>query len=413
MKRILLTLTILIALILLASCAGTSGPPGPPGEIGPSGPAGPVGPVGPPGEVGPPGPMGEPGLDFIQANYVGSLTCEGCHEDLYASYQNTGHAHALTKVVDGAAPEYPFSELPGPPDGYTWNEVSYVIGGYGWKALFLDQEGNIITGNVTDTTQYNLVNELLEMGDDWVAYHAGEALVFDCGSCHTTGYVPEGNQDNLPGLIGTWVEDNVGCEECHGPGSNHVNDPYLVRMDIQRDSELCGSCHSVGDPLTIAAEDGFIHDQQTYEELFHSKKRVMECVDCHNVHDTTKYAKGLAIKTTCDDCHFEQAENQKISDRRHAACIDCHMPRLTKSALADPATFSADLRTHLMAINPSATSQFNKDGDVALPYLTPQFACRGCHYDGGRGAELTDEELVDAATGFHDRELAGSLNRQR
>jgi long-chain acyl-CoA synthetase len=30
---------------------------------------------------------------------------------------------------------------------------------------------------------------------------------FTCGACHTTGYVPDGNQDGLPGLVGKWAEE--------------------------------------------------------------------------------------------------------------------------------------------------------------------------------------------------------------
>ena len=413
MKRILLAFTILTAMILLASCVGTVGPVGPQGEAGPAGPPGPQGEIGEAGPAGPAGPIGEHGLDFKVASFVGSDTCAECHEELYASHLETGHANALTPIVAGEAPEFPFSEVENPPEGLTWNDISYVIGGYGWKAIFVDLEGNLVTGTISDTTQYNLINDDLDLGDDWVAYHAGEQQSNDCASCHTTGYMPEGNQGDLPGVVGTWAEDGIGCEECHGAGSNHVNDPYLVRMDIQRDSELCGSCHSVGDALIIEAEDGFIHDQQQYEELFHSKKRVMNCVDCHNVHQTTKYGKGLSIKTECQDCHLAEANYQKINDRRHAACIDCHMPLASKSAVADPLSFTADLRTHLMSIDPLATSQFNKDGDAAESAISLQFACRGCHFDGGRGSELTDEELVEDATGYHERDLAGSLNKQR
>ncbi len=54
-------------------------------------------------------------------------------------------------------------------------------------------------------------------------------------------------------------------------------------------------------------------------------------------------------------------------------------PGSDKSALADQAKFSGDLRTHLMAINPNATSQFNKDGTQSQPYLALDFACRSCH----------------------------------
>ena len=95
---------------------------------------------------------------------------------------------------------------------------------------------------------------------------------YNCGSCHTTGYNPEGNQDGLPGLIGTWAEAGIQCEACHGPGGNHVNDPLLVSMEIDRDSELCGKCHRRGDVTEIDASGGFIRHHEQYEELFESKK---------------------------------------------------------------------------------------------------------------------------------------------
>jgi len=45
------------------------------------------------------------------------------------------------------------------------------------------------------------------MGDNWVGYHAGEENVpYSCDTCHTTGYSPEGNQDDLPGMVRTWSE---------------------------------------------------------------------------------------------------------------------------------------------------------------------------------------------------------------
>jgi hypothetical protein len=317
----------------------------------------------------------------------------------------------LNKVVDGKPPVYPFSEVPNPPEGYTWDDITYVIGGYGWKARFIDQEGYIITGDENATTQYNLYNEELEMGENWVAYHAGEEKPYDCGTCHTTGYSPEGNQDGLPGLVGTWAEDGIQCEECHGPGGNHVNEPRLVAMEVDRDAELCGKCHRRGDVTEIDAKGGFIRHHEQYEELFESKKRVMDCVDCHDPHETVKYAQGTAIRTACENCHFENDTYQKITDRNHAECIDCHMPRITKNALGDAERFTGDIRTHLMAINPLSTSQFNEDGNFSNPYLSLDFACRSCHYEGGPASVMTDEELVEMAVGYHDRDLAGSVNR--
>ena len=32
------------------------------------------------------------------------------------------------------------------PAGMDWGDISYIIGGYGWKARFMDLEGYILTG---------------------------------------------------------------------------------------------------------------------------------------------------------------------------------------------------------------------------------------------------------------------------
>ena len=251
------------------------------------------------------------------------------------------------------------------------------------------------------------------MGDNWVGYHAGEEKPYDCGSCHTPAYSTEGNQDGLPGLIGTWVADGVQCEECHGPGGNHVNNPMLVSMEINRDAEMCGQCHRRGDISEVDASGGFIKHHEQYEEMFSSKKRVMDCVDCHDPHQTVKYAKkGAGIKTPCETCHFEKAAYAKIKYIRHGGdCVNCHMPRAVKSALGDTESFSGDIRSHLFAINPQAITQFNEDGTVSQPYLGLEFACRGCHHEGGKGGNFTDDVLISAATGYHNPELSDSITK--
>ena len=324
----------------------------------------------------------------------------------------TGHPYKLNKVVDGKPPEYPFSEVPNPPEGYTWDDILYVIGGYGWKARFIDKEGFIITGDESATTQYNLYNEDLEMGENWVPYHAGEEHPYNCGACHTTGYSPEGNQDGLPGLVGTWAEDGIRCEECHGPGSNHVDAPMSAPMIVDRDSELCGRCHYRGDVTQIDASGGFIRHHEQYETMLQSKHKALDCVDCHDPHKPVRYAKkGEGVKVQCESCHFDKEDYQKITDRKHAECVECHMPRVSKSALGDLERFSGDLRTHLFAINPLATSQFDEEGAFSMPYVTLDFACKQCHYEGGPASVETDDALREMAIGYHDRELAGSANK--
>jgi len=404
MRRVLFISTILLlALSLtLAACAGEEGEEGP---AGPQGDPGPPGPAGTDGDPGPPGTNGQDGANFEPPVFVGGEACAECHQDISDVFNQSGHPYKLTKVEDGQPPEYPFTQIPSPPEGYTWDDISYVIGGYNWKARFIDQEGFIITGDEDATTQYNFYNPELEMGDNWVAYHAGEEKPYDCGSCHTTGYSPAGNQDGLPGMIGTWAEGGVQCEECHGPGSAHIQHPMSYGMDVDRDAAACGDCHFRGVPEEVDASGGFIKHHEQYEELFQSKHITVDCVVCHDPHigviQLRETDAPQTTRTQCEDCHFKEEQNFNL-EFHPSKCIECHMPRVTKSALGDPEIFTGDIRTHLMAIDPNQIEQFNEDGTQSLSQLGLNFACRHCHGAGGFASPKSDEELKEAAYGIHD-----------
>jgi len=403
MKRI--TVFVLLAVLLMLAITGCVREQGDVGPAGPAGSQGPIGPAGPQGEVGPSGPAGVDGLGFTPAEYVGSEACGECHEDIYGVFMQSGHPYKLNKVVDGQPPEYPFSDVPNPPEGYTWDDVSYVIGGYNWKARFIDHDGYIITGDEGDATQYNLWNDNLEMGENWVPYHAGEEKPYTCGVCHTTGYSPEGHQDDMEGMIGTWSEGGIHCEECHGPGSLHVDYPYSFRPLVDRDAEACGDCHIRGAEEEVDASGGFIKHHEQYEELFQSKHITIDCVVCHDPHSGVvqlRQANEQTTRTLCENCHFKSELVAKVEqhDKLGVDCIDCHMPRVTKSALGDKERFSGDLRTHLMAIDPLQIEQFTEDGSASLSQLGLNFACRGCHNANDLG-ELGDDVLIAAATGYH------------
>ena len=243
------------------------------------------------------------------------------------------------------------------------------------------------------------------MGDDWVAYHAGEEnKPYDCGTCHTTGYSPIGHQDDLPGMIGTFTEGGIQCEECHGAGSLHANNPLTVDMRLDRDSAACGDCHVRGGFEEVNASGGFIQHHEQYEELFQGKHVTIDCVVCHDPHAGViqlRQAGEQTTRTTCENCHFKETQPTKNEKHGRVECIECHMPKVSKSALGDPETFTGDLRTHLMAIDPQQVGQFNEDGTVALSQLSFDFACRSCHSPNGTAIDKTDEELIDMATDYH------------
>ena len=394
------TLIVLCTLVLVA-CAGSQGPQGPPG---PAGPPGPEGPQGPPGEAA---EAAAAVTSTATAGFVGSSTCSACHQDTYNLFLNSGHNWKLNPVVDGQPPQFPFTEVPDPPAGYTWADISYVIGGYNWKARFIDQDGYILTGDEDATTQYNFANPEVGNQAGWVAYHPGEEIPYDCGTCHTTGYSPRGNQDALPGLIGTWAEPGIQCEACHGHGSLHITNPQAFQMQVDRDAEQCGQCHIRGSIEEVNASGGFIQHHEQYEEIFQSKHVVLDCVLCHDPHVGVIQLQQMEAPTTrtqCENCHFQQAKFQASQIHPNVAeCIDCHMPRLVRSAVGDAERFIGDIRTHIVAIDPDQVGQFSEDGSVALSQISLDFACRSCHIEGGSATPKSDEQLIEKATGYHER----------
>lgn len=342
-------------------------------------------------------------------DFVGSETCGDCHVGIYEQQMNHGHTYKLNPV-NGGPPEYPHGRVLEPPEGYTWDDISYVIGGFGWKARFIDLEGYIITGpDENATTQYNypLIDD--RTGEEvspegWVGYSAGQVeKPYNCGSCHTTGYNhdPNTNQDGMPGLVGEWSEPGIQCEECHGPGSLHVEEPIRVNMLRDRAAEACGDCHYRGDIAVIDASGPFIKHHEQYEEIITAPHAAMECIDCHDPHQSVQPFSDPEInpergmRTVCVDCHYDNLSSEEHVEEG-VTCVECHMAPMTASGNRNVDLLWGDLRTHLFQINTDPTApQFLEDGSIAS-YITLEYACTRCHVDAPMGA------LANAADGYHD-----------
>ncbi len=424
MKRKILFLigVLVVAALALSACAGAEGPQGPAGPAGPAGPEGPQGPPGETGPAGPEGPQGPPGeageigaAAPMGAAYVGAQVCAGCHSDIAEVFNMSGHPYKLNRVVDGQPPEYPFTEVDQLPAGYTWDDILFVIGGYNWKYRFVGLDGYIITNpkdgvDAEFLNQWNFPNPITGSEGGWVKYHSGdEGYQYTCGSCHTTGYDPSATNE-LPGIVGTWTEEGIQCEECHGPGSLHVAAPRGFAMEVNRDPEECGACHRRDGVEAVNAKGGFIQHHEQYEELFQSKHVTINCVTCHDPHAGVVQLRKAqesdptvqTTRTQCENCHYTEANYQNSAVHPEVAqCIDCHMPRVTKSATGNVDLFTGDIRTHLMAINPTQIEQFNEDGTVALSEIGLNFACRHCHVEGGPASVKADEELINKAVDYH------------
>jgi predicted CXXCH cytochrome family protein len=156
-----------------------------------------------------------------------------------------------------------------------------------------------------------------------------------CFPCHTVAY---GSAGGFVDLQTTPQLANVQCENCHGPGSNHVADPEASHLPINMDASLCGACHqschglcgedhhpqfeqwvtsthagslltlwldldAVDDCLRCHSTDYRLAPPDGKPTLFEAQYDV-ECVACHNPHGTENVGQlRLPPRLLCADCH--------------------------------------------------------------------------------------------------------------
>ncbi len=407
------------------ACTGLAGEPGPSGSAGGVGPAGAscwdlnengsCDPdedidgdglcnvddcrVAPDGGGGAGGGAGQGGAE--ERGYVGTAVCVECHDTLAEQSALSAHANALKVVTSDEGPSWPYDDLtggvPSPPGGRSWSDMAYVLGGFAWKAIYVQDDGYLLTGSADEQTQWTFANAWIGSDAGWQDFHPGQQRPFECGGCHTTGWIPceAGDpscphQGELAGMAGSFAEPGVQCEACHGPGRAHASLPYANLPIVDRSAEACASCHRRGLPDKIEAPDGFIADGEQADELFSGKKRVMRCVDCHQPHRSAHYIDAelnpdRGIRISCESCHVGYDQNQASpSMQGMLPCVDCHMPPMARVASGDVGQFRGDTRTHLFAINTDQdAAQFYLDAPGATeyshPYITLDYACNYCH----------------------------------
>jgi Cytochrome c554 and c-prime len=343
-------------------------------------------------------------------NYVGDQACLPCHTssptpDFFDAYARSGHRWKIHRT-GGNVPDpgtWPHTPVPPLPTTFgaqlQWSDVEYVIGNFFWKARFIDRNGFIHTGDVGDETQWNIATQ------GWVPYHAGETKPFDCGRCHTTGYEPTGNQLGLPGLIGTWAYDGVQCEACHGPASEHITNPVVIKPT---GGKACSECHYRDAQSRMPWKGGFMRHHQQAEELKHSSHANNTCTSCHDQHRSTVYNDG-GVDRQCTECHTGSKSNTFYSVKfmENVDCIDCHMPDMGKSAVAEN-QYKGDVRGHLFwtmtAPIAAVDNTYDEGGTLywkqnrmGQSFITLDYVCLGCHTSG-----KTLQEASAFAVKIHD-----------
>lgn len=381
------------------------------------------------------------------AKYVGSTACMLCHTDVAAEQVVHGHAYKLNRV-QGEPPQYPAAGtragVPNPPDGFTWADISYVIGGYTKKGRFIDKDGFIlITGLTGVDTQWNLDFPPNGTVAGFVPYEADRTTPkpydFSCFQCHTTGPLPQDEdfpefQENRMGFAGTWEEPGIQCESCHGPASGHFTiadgqvkiDRSAVFVDTTG-ADTCFECHNRpfnDDSGEILASGGYVKHHEQWPELRASGAHsAFTCTTCHDPHVSAVYDEENAIVQHCTDCHPNQTmalHDGKVFVRGNYTeklhCESCHMTFATKSGSTATTAVVGDLgrmgdtHTHIFRIDTREvdyTSMFSEDGktvvrdDLGRAAVTVDFVCLRCHNGVGNAFELGLGPAADIADGMH------------
>jgi len=353
--------------------------------------------------------------------YKGDDKCMLCHNstnsklgyNIYAEYIKTGHPYKLNKITGNAQPTYPANTTAGypAPSGKQFSDFSYVIGGYGWKARFLQHDGMVFVGQ---NVQYNLATK------GWVAYNDGKPTKYDynCFKCHTTGPTTEGSWPAGTTGFGTFAQPGIRCEGCHGPASDangdHTTNPTYKPFRKGDDLTLtrCGDCHQRGGVTNaVPTSNGFVEHHEQVNEFRASKhgdgKGVdLTCGTCHDTHIALHYKNVAspnlkAIKVKCQDCHTGKEIKINGTKTKPVDCVDCHMSYTGKSAIGTQTGngWKGDIRSHVMQINTNnidkTNGMFTTDGlklelDAnGLAKQTLDFTCLSCH---------TNKDLAWAST---------------
>lgn len=299
---------------------------------------------------------GFPGV--AAAQYLGAESCADCHSTQFGEWLTSGHRFILMNSNSARHRPLPL------PQGESWSDISYTVGGHKTRVAYLDSQGYLLSD------EFNLNT------GEWYEAHPGSSVPYDCAACHTTGYEESGNQDGLPGFVGTFALPGVQCEHCHGAG--------MAMQPGSTDPAFCGTCHSHGPEDMVAAGGGFILSEGQYNEFLAGPHddAGLGCVSCHSPHETVEFG----IEAQCKDCHSTEAAAYAgtLMDVDGVECVDCHMAPATVSA-GPLGPHEGDMSSHIFNINTDASaSMFTPDGsELALTNgegaVTLDFVCQRCH----------------------------------
>jgi predicted CXXCH cytochrome family protein len=398
--------------------------------------------------------------------FVGSEACAGCHQAEAELWRGSQHKnamdHATEKSVLGDFNDTTFDyygvhsrffrkygkflvETDGLDGKLATFEVKYTFGIYPLQQYLIEfPDGRIQALSIAWDSRPKE-----QGGQRWFHLYPNENIRYDdilhwtklnqnwnfmCAECHSTGL--RKNYDAAKNRYATtWTEISVGCEACHGRGSNHVawarsqqnllpfnrskdptkglfatfddrkgvvwsRDPRSGKVQrnlppnvLRKEVETCGRCHARRSEISEDWVPGRWLQQAHAivnplgRDVYWADGQIRDVQEPYN-YVPFKQSKMFAAGVTCSDCHDPHSGKQKFAG--NGVCLQCHSSQAYAvaqhshhtQAVAGPNCVSCHMPTRMyMVIDPRHDHSMRVPRpDLSVKLGTPN-ACNYCHTD--------------------------------
>ena len=328
--------------------------------------------------------------------YIGGQACIQCHADEHTSYLQTPHSRALGPVSDDEPPSASYEHSPSArvyrvaTQGGAMQHSEKLLNaaeGDGALSTVHPVKWAIGSGNHSRSYLCELDGFLVESPITWYASRQSWAMSpgYDsathssfhravdsgCLYCHA-GRIDDSNGRFQPQVL----QQSIGCESCHGPGSLHashheandhvegevdltiVNPARLHRLEAEA---ICSACHLRADASVLLqgrhltdfrpgmriedvridfarqTKDGSMtvvgHVEQMRQSRCYVESESLTCTSCHDPHFRPAPEERIQyFRSKCLKCHESETDcgmptDQRLKQSATDNCAQCHMPK--------------------------------------------------------------------------------------